>query len=308
MIEARGLVKRYGSTMAVNDLSFSIRPGLVTGFLGPNGAGKTTTMRMILGLDAPTQGSATVAGRSYRDLPAPMREVGALLDAKALHGGRRARDHLLCLAHSNGIPRSRVEEVLRIVGLEGVARRRAKGFSMGMGQRLGIASALLGDPAVLIFDEPVNGLDPDGIHWVRTLLRALAAEGRTVLVSSHLMSEMALTADHLLVIGKGRLIADTSVDEFVRSSSQQSVYVRSPQAAELAARCRQAGATVAGPDAGTDPDVIEITGMDSAEVGRLAAAHGIALSELIPVRASLEEAFMELTRESVEYQAAGATR
>jgi ABC-2 type transport system ATP-binding protein len=308
MIEAHGLVKRYGSTTAVTDLSFSIRPGVVTGFLGPNGAGKTTTMRMILGLDAPTQGSVTVSGRSYRDLPAPMREVGALLDAKALHGGRRARDHLLCLAHSNGIPRSRVEEVLRIVGLEGVARRRAKGFSMGMGQRLGIASALLGDPAVLIFDEPVNGLDPDGIHWVRTLLRALAAEGRTVLVSSHLMSEMALTADHLLVIGKGRLIADTSVDEFVRSSSQQSVYVRSPQAAELAARCRQAGATVAGPDAGTDPDVIEITGMDSAEVGRLAAAHGIALSELIPVRASLEEAFMELTRDSVEYQAAGAPR
>ncbi len=308
MIEAHGLVKRYGSTMAVNDLSFSVRPGLVTGFLGPNGAGKTTTMRMILGLDAPTQGSVTVGGRSYRDLPAPMREVGALLDAKALHGGRRARDHLLCLARSNGIPRSRVEEVLRIVGLEGVARRRVKGFSLGMGQRLGIASALLGDPAVLMFDEPVNGLDPDGIHWVRILMRALAAEGRTVLVSSHLMSEMALTADHLLVIGKGRLIADTSVDEFTRSSSHQSVHVRSPQAAELAARCRQAGATVAGPDAGTDPDVIEITGMDSAEVGKLAAAHGITLFELIPVRASLEEAFMELTRDSVEYQAAGATR
>jgi ABC-2 type transport system ATP-binding protein len=308
MIEAQGLVKRYGSTMAVNDLSFSIRPGMVTGFLGPNGAGKTTTMRMILGLDAPTQGSVTVGGRRYRDLPAPMREVGALLDAKALHGGRRARDHLLCLARSNGIPRSRVDEVLRIVGLEGVARRRAKGFSLGMGQRLGIASALLGDPAVLILDEPVNGLDPDGIHWVRTLMRALAAEGRTVLVSSHLMSEMALTADHLLVIGKGRLIADTGVDEFVRSSSRQSVHVRSPQAAELAARCRQAGATVAGPDAGTDPDIIEITGIDSAEVGGLAAAHGIALSELIPVRASLEEAFMELTRDSLEYQAAGATR
>ena len=321
MIEAHDLVKRYGSTMAVNGLSFSIRPGMVTGFLGPNGAGKTTTMRMILGLDAPTQGSVTVGGRSYRDLPAPMREVGALLDAKALHGGRRACDHLLCLARSNGIPRSRVDEVLRIVGLEGVARRRAKGFSLGMGQRLGIASALLGDPAVLIFDEPVNGLDPDGIHWVRTLLRALAAEGRTVLVSSHLMSEMALTADHLLVIGKGRLIADTSVDEFVRSSSRQSVHVRSPQAAELAARCREAGATVragstsraatapvARTDAGTDPDVIEITGMDSAEVGRLAAADSIALAELIPVRASLEEAFMELTRDSVEYQAAGATR
>jgi len=306
MIEARNLVKRYGSTTAVDDLTFSIRPGLVTGFLGPNGAGKTTTMRMILGLDAPTQGSVTVDGRAYRDLPAPMREVGALLDAKALHGGRRAFDHLLCLAQSNGIPRRRVDEVLRLVGLEDVARRRAKGFSLGMGQRLGIASALLGDPAVLIFDEPVNGLDPDGIHWVRTLTRTLAAEGRTVLVSSHLMSEMALTADHLLVIGKGRLIADTSVDEFVRSSSQQSVHVRSPQAAELAARCREAGATVAG--AGADPDVIEITGMDSAEVGRLAAAHGIALVELTPVRASLEEAFMELTKESVEYQAAGATR
>jgi len=308
MIEARHLVKRYGSTVAVDDLSFSIRPGLVTGFLGPNGAGKTTTMRMILGLDAPTQGSVTVAGRSYRDLPAPMREVGALLDAKALHGGRRARDHLLCLAHSNGIPRSRVDEVLRTAGLEGVARHRAKGFSLGMSQRLGIASALLGDPAVLILDEPVNGLDPDGIVWVRTLLRALAAEGRTVLVSSHLMSEMALTADHLLVIGKGRLIADTSADEFTRSSSRQSVHVRSPQAAELAARCRQAGATVAGPDAGAGPGVIEITGMDSAEVGRLAAAHGIALSELTPLRASLEEAFMELTQDSVEYQAAGATR
>jgi ABC-2 type transport system ATP-binding protein len=308
MIEAHGLVKRYGSTMAVNDLSFSIRPGMVTGFLGPNGAGKTTTMRMILGLDAPTRGSVTVGGRSYRDLPAPMHEVGALLDAKAVHGGRRARDHLLCLAQSNGIPRSRVEVVLRTVGLEDVARRRAKGFSLGMSQRLGIASALLGDPAVLIFDEPVNGLDPDGIHWVRTLMRTLAAEGRTVLVSSHLMSEMALTADHLLVIGKGALIADASVDEFVRSSSRQSVHVRSPQAAELADLCREAGATVAGPDAGTDPDVIDITGMDSAEVGKLAAAHGIVLSELIPVRPSLEEAFMELTRDSVEYQAAGATR
>jgi ABC-2 type transport system ATP-binding protein len=305
MIEARGLVKRYGSTTAVDDLSFTIRPGMVTGFLGPNGAGKTTTMRMILGLDAPMQGSVTVGGRNYRDLPTPMREVGALLDAKAVHGGRRARDHLLCLARSNGISRRRVDEVLGIVGLESAAGRRAKGLSLGMSQRLGIASALLGDPAVLIFDEPINGLDPDGIHWVRTLMRELAGEGRTVLVSSHLMSEMALTADHLLVIGKGRLIADTSADEFVRSSSRQSVHVRSPQAAELAARCRQAGATVR---AGTGPDVIEITGMDSAEVGRLAAAHGIALSELIPVRASLEEAFMELTRDSVEYQAAGATR
>jgi ABC-2 type transport system ATP-binding protein len=322
MIEAQNLVKRYGSTIAVNNLSFCIRPGMVTGFLGPNGAGKTTTMRMILGLDAPTQGSVTVDGRSYRDLPAPMREVGALLDARALHGGRRAYDHLLCLAQSNGIPRGRVDEVLGIVGLEGVAKRRAKGFSLGMSQRLGIAWALLGDPAVLIFDEPVNGLDPDGIHWVRTLMRTLAAEGRTVLVSSHLMSEMALTADHLLVIGKGQLIADTSVDDFERSSSShQSVHVRSPQASELAIRCRQAGATVgagspsrvatapvAGTEAGTDPDVIEITGMDSVEVGKLAAAHGIVLFELIPVQASLEEAFMELTRDSVEYQASEAPR
>jgi ABC-2 type transport system ATP-binding protein len=319
MIEAQNLVKRYGSTVAVNDLSFAIRPGMVTGFLGPNGAGKTTTMRMILGLDAPTQGSVTVDGRSYRDLPAPMREMGALLDAKGLHGGRRAYDHLLCLAQSNGIPRSRVDEVLRTVGLEDVAKRRAKGFSLGMGQRLGIASALLGDPAVLIFDEPVNGLDPDGIHWVRTLMRTLASEGRTVLVSSHLMSEMALTADHLLVIGKGQLIADASVDEFVRSSSQQSVHVRTPQAAELAARCREAGADVrngntyrvatapaAGTYAGTDSDVIEITGMDSDAVGTLAAAHGIVLFELTPIRASLEEAFMELTRESVEYHATEA--
>jgi ABC-2 type transport system ATP-binding protein len=245
-----------------------------------------------------------------------MREVGALLDAKGLHGGRPAYDHLLCLAQSNGIPRSRVDEVLRTVGLEDVAKRRAKGFSLGMGQRLGIASALLGDPAVLIFDEPVNGLDPDGIHWVRTLMRRLATEGRTVLVSSHLMSEMALTADHLLVIGKGQLIADASVDEFVRSSSQQSVHVRTPQAAELAARCREAGANVragstsrvapapvAGTGAGTDPDVIEITGVDSDAVGTLAANHGIVLFELTPIRASLEEAFMELTRESVEYHA-----
>ena len=281
MIEAQNLVKRYSSTMAVDNLSFSIRPGRVTGFLGPNGAGKTTTMRMILGLDAPTQGSVTVDGRSYRDLPAPMREVGALLDATGLHGGRRAYDHLLCLAQSNGIPRSRVDEVLRTVGLEDVAKRRAKGFSLGMGQRLGIASALLGDPAVLIFDEPVNGLDPDGIHWVRTLMRTLATEGRTVLVSSHLMSEMALTADHLLVIGKGQLIADASLDEFVRSSSLQSVHVRTPQPAELAARCREAGADVrngntsrvanapaAGRDAGTDPDVIQITGMDTDAVER----------------------------------------
>ena len=305
MIEAQNLVKRYGPMTAVDDLSFSIRPGMVTGFLGPNGAGKTTTMRMILGLDAPTRGSVTVGGRDFRDLPAPMREVGALLDAKALQGGRRARDHLRCLAASNGLPATRVNEVLGMVGLEGVADRRAKGFSLGMSQRLGIAAALLGDPEVLIFDEPVNGLDPDGIHWIRSLIRALASEGRTVLVSSHLMSEMALTADHLLVIGKGRLIADMSVEEFVRSSSQHSVHVNSPQAAELADRCREAGAHVR---PGSTPELLEITRMDSADVGKLAAAYGIVLFELTPVRASLEEVFMELTRDSVEYQATESSR
>ncbi len=285
MIEAQNLVKRYGSTVAVNDLSFSVRPAMVTGFLGPNGAGKTTTMRMILGLDAPTQGSVTVDGRDYRDLPAPMREVGALLDAKALHGGRRAYDHLLCLAQSNGIPRSRVDEVLRIVGLEDVAKTSDEGLLAGHGSaaryRLGASRG------------------PDGAHLRRAGERSRPRwhplgpdphavprrRGRTVLVSSHLMSEMALTADHLLVIGKGQLIADASVDEFVRSSSQQSVHVRTPQAAELAARCREAGANIragstsrvatepaAATDAGTDADVIEITGMASDAVGTLAAS------------------------------------
>jgi ABC-2 type transport system ATP-binding protein len=273
-------------------------------------------MRLILGLDAPTRGAVTIDGRTYRNLPAPMREVGALLDAKAVHGGRSARAHLLGLAQSNGIPASRVDEVLRLVGLEAVAKRRAKGFSLGMGQRLGIAGALLGDPAILIFDEPINGLDPEGIVWVRTFMRALAAEGRTVLVSSHLMSEMALTADHLVVIGRGKLIADTSVDEFTKSSSQQLVHVRSPQVAELSEKLQRAGASVrVGSDIKTDgappgvqssqrdPEVIEVSGMDSADVGRLAAANGLVLFELTPIRASLEEAFMDLTRESVEYQA-----
>src|SRR5947208_531322 len=290
MIEARGLVKRYGSTVAVNDLSFSIRPGLVTGFLGPNGAGKTTTMRMILGLDAPTQGSVTVGGRSYRDLPAPMREVGALLDAKALHGGRRACDHLLCLARSNGIPRSRVDEVLRIVGLEGVARRRAKGFSLGMGQRLGIASALLGDPAVLIFDEPVNGLDPEGIVWIRTFMRALAAEGRTVLVSSHLMSEMALTADHLVVIGRGKLLADLPTRQFIDESSSNSVRVRSPQQDRIGALLAEQGHATTAVDG-----YLEVQGVTCAEVGDLAAAHRLTIHELFVQSASLEAAFMEMT-------------
>ena len=244
MIEARNLTKRYGATLAVDDLSFDVRPGMVTGFLGPNGAGKTTTMRLILGLDHPNSGEVTVAGKRYRDLPAPLREVGALLDAKAMHGGRSAYNHLLCLAQSNGIPAGGSTRCSQIVGLESVARRRASGFSLGMGQRLGIAAALLGDPAVLMFDEPVNGLDPEGIVWVRTLMRALAAEGRTVLVSSHLMSEMALTADHLIVIGRGRLIRDEGVNDFVESSSQHSVRVSSPQVDDLAGRLQAAGAKV----------------------------------------------------------------
>ena len=296
------LTKRYGSTVAVDGLSFSVKPGSVTGFLGPNGAGKSTTMRMILGLDRPSSGEVTVNGRAYRDLPAPLREVGALLEAKALHGGRKAYFHLLCLAQSNRIPARRVDEVLALVGLENVGRRRAGGFSLGMAQRLGIAAALLGDPGVLLFDEPVNGLDPEGIVWVRTLMRSLAAEGRTVLVSSHLMSEMALTADHLVVIGKGRLIADTGVDEFIRANSEQSVLVRSPQAPDLAARLQSAGATVVG----VEPGLIRVSGMESPAIGELAARDGIVLHELTPQRASLEEAFMELTRDSVEYHAAGA--
>jgi ABC-2 type transport system ATP-binding protein len=299
MIEARNLTKHFGSTVAVDDLSFDVKPGVVTGFLGPNGAGKTTTMRMILGLDHPSGGQVTVAGRRYRDLPAPLREVGALLDAKAVHGGRRAHNHLLLLAQSNGIPARRVDEVLGIVGLESVAKRRAGGFSLGMGQRLGIAAALLGDPAVLMFDEPVNGLDPEGIVWVRHLMRALAAEGRTVFVSSHLMSEMALTADHLIVIGRGKLIRDEGVNDFVASSSRRLVTVRSPQAPELSAQLQSAGAVV---ENGTDGD-LTVSGMDAPDIGQLAAANGIVLHELTPQKASLEEAFMELTSDSVEFQA-----
>ena len=302
MIEARNLTKRFGPTVAVDDLSFSVKPGLVTGFLGPNGAGKSTTMRMILGLDSPSAGEVTVAGRHYRDLAAPLREVGALLEAKATHPGRRAYDHLAWMAKSNGIPKRRVDEVLGIVGLESVARRRFGGFSMGMGQRLGIAAALLGDPPVLMFDEPVNGLDPEGIVWVRQLMRALAAEGRTILVSSHLMNEMAVTADHLIVIGKGKLLRDEGVNEFIDSSSQQWVIVRSPQLDQLAALLTAAGARVR---PGQESS-LEVAGMDSAAIGELAAAHGLVLHELASQRASLEEAFMELTSDSVEYHATGA--
>ena len=302
MIEARNITKRYGTTIAVDDLSFDVKPGVVTGFLGPNGAGKTTTMRIILGLDHPNSGQVTVAGKRYRDLPAPLHEVGALLDAKAMHGGRTAHNHLLCLAQSNGIPARRVKEVLQIVGLEQVARRRASGFSLGMGQRLGIAAALLGDPAVLMFDEPVNGLDPEGIVWVRTLMRALAAEGRTVLVSSHLMSEMALTADHLIVIGRGRLIRDEGVNDFIESSSQRSVRVSSPGADDLADHLRAKGAKIRP----LPENALEVAGLDAAAIGEIAAANGIVLHELTPQKASLEEAFMELTSDSVEFHATGA--
>jgi ABC-2 type transport system ATP-binding protein len=301
MIEARNLTKRYGPTVAVDDLSFTVKPGLVTGFLGPNGAGKSTTMRLIVGLDRPSHGQVRVAGRRYVDLPAPLREVGALLEAKATHPGRTGYKHLLWMAHSNGIPTKRVDEVIGIVGLESVARRRLGGFSLGMGQRLGIAAALLGDPPVLMFDEPVNGLDPEGIVWVRQLMRHLASEGRTVLVSSHLMSEMALTADHLIVIGKGKLLRDEGVTEFIDSSSQQWVRVRSPQLEQLQARLTNAGARVR---AGAESS-IEVAGMPSDAIGELAAANGLVLHELSPQRASLEEAFMELTSDSVEYHAQG---
>jgi ABC-2 type transport system ATP-binding protein len=298
MIEARGLTKKYGETVAVDDLSFEVLPGRVTGFLGPNGSGKSTTLRMIMGLDAPTAGTVTVAGRPYRQHRRPLYEVGALLDAHAIHGGRSAQNHLLSLAQSNGIGRQRVAEVLELVGLTGVAKKRAGGFSLGMGQRLGIAAALLGDPDVLLFDEPINGLDPEGIHWIRTFMQSLAAEGRTVFVSSHLMSEMALTADYLIVIGRGRLIAATSVDEFVARSSHNYVLVRTPQPERLLPLLDAAGAVIQSEDG-----AIRITGLDCAAIGDIAANHRIALHELAPQLASLEEAFMELTRDSVDYRA-----
>jgi ABC-2 type transport system ATP-binding protein len=299
MIEARGLVKRYGSTAAVNDLTFTIRPGLVTGFLGPNGAGKTTTMRLILGLDFPSAGTVTVNGQPYAQLARPMHEVGALLDAGAVHGGRTARSHLLCLAQTNGISRHRVDEVLGIVGLNDVAGKRSKGFSLGMRQRLGIATALLGDPQILMFDEPVNGLDPEGILWIRNLMKSLAAEGRTVLVSSHLMSEMEYTADHLLVIGRGRLIADCGMAEFIARGSGQAVLVRTPQPDVLARVVAARGGTFSP----TDGLESEIGGLTEDQVSDLAFAHGIRLYHLAASRASLEHAFMELTADSVEYHA-----
>ncbi|MFC6014901.1 ABC transporter ATP-binding protein [Plantactinospora solaniradicis] len=298
MIEAQALTKRYGDKLAVDDLSFTVKPGQVTGFLGPNGAGKSTTMRMIVGLDRPTAGTVTVAGLPYRDHSAPLCQVGTLLDAKGVHRGRSAHSHLLALAQTHGIPRRRVDEVLDTVGLSSVANRRAGGFSLGMSQRLGVAAALLGDPAVVILDEPVNGLDPDGVLWVRTLLKGLAAEGRTVLVSSHLMSEMAVTAEHLVIIGRGRLLADTTVADLIARVAVGSVLVRSPNATELAELLVARGAEVTG----VDPGLFQVAGLTAEAIGDLALAGGVAVHELTPRRASLEEAYMELTREAVEYR------
>ena len=298
MIEASGLTKRYGAKTAVDRISFTIEPGTVTGFLGPNGAGKSTTMRLIMGLDKPTEGSVKINGRSYQDLTAPLCEVGALLDAKGLHGSRTARAHLTQLAVSNGIPTRRVDEVLDITGLTPVAKKRVKGFSLGMGQRLGIAAALLGDPRILIFDEPVNGLDPEGVKWVRETCRRLAREGRTVFISSHLMSEMAQTADHLLVIGRGRILTAGPVDDVIASATTDRVRVASPQATELAelmASRNLAARPVA-------PNVLETTATTAATIGELAAQGGIVLHELTTIHASLEEAYMTLTSDSVEYR------
>jgi ABC-2 type transport system ATP-binding protein len=339
MIEARDLTKRYGDKLAVDHLSFTVEPGRVTGFLGPNGAGKSTTMRLILGLDHPHSGTATIDGQRYADLAQPLRTVGALLEARAMHPGRSAYNHLLFLAQTQGLPRSRVDQVLDLVGLREVARKRTGGYSLGMGQRVGIAVAMLGDPQVLLLDEPVNGLDPEGILWVRNLMKRLAAEGRTVFVSSHLMNEMAVTADHLIVIGRGKLIADCSTQEFIERSSEKYVLVRSPDAARLADLIAAEGGKAAARDeppreeparpepassapAGSAPvgsapargaadgqaglaPALGVTGLEAARIGEIAAANRIVLHELTPRLASLEEAYMELTAESSEYGAGG---
>jgi ABC-2 type transport system ATP-binding protein len=305
VIDVRGVTKRYGSKVAVDDLSFSVAPGVVTGFLGPNGAGKSTTMRLILGLDAPSSGTVRVNGCSYRELSAPLHEIGAMLEAHAIHTGRSAYNHLLALAQTHGIPRSRVEEVIELVGLREVARKRVGSFSLGMGQRLGVAAALLGDPATVILDEPANGLDPEGIHWIRNLLKRLAGEGRTVFLSSHLMSEMAQTAEHLIVIGRGRLIADTSVAEFVRrASSDANVRVRSPQAVELRDALARRDVEVHGVEQG----LLEVSGLSGEQIGEIALQARIVISELTPRQASLEEAFMSLTGDSVEYHASAGEK
>ncbi|MBW8801131.1 MAG: ABC transporter ATP-binding protein [Streptomyces sp.] len=299
MIEARALTKRYGATTAVDDLSFTVPAGTVTGFLGPNGAGKSTTMRMILGLDAPTSGTVTVNGRPYTGYRRPLREVGALLEARAVAGGRSARNHLRWLAAGNGIPASRVEEVLRQVGLVSAARRTVGGFSLGMAQRLGIAAALLGDPPVLMFDEPVNGLDPEGVAWIRSLLKALAGQGRTVFLSSHLMSEMALTADRLVVIGRGRLIAETSVADLIAEGSGNHVRVRAASGPELAAALTERGAAVV-----TEADgALRVRGLGADEIGEIARVRGYGLAELAVQQMSLEQRYLELTRDAAEYTA-----
>jgi len=298
MIVARDLTKIYGDKPAVDGITFTVEPGRVTGFLGPNGAGKSTTMRMVLGLDRPSAGSVTVNGRRYQEYAAPLREVGALLEARALHPGRSARDHLRWMAASNGIPRARVDEVLGLVGLEAVADKRVGKFSLGMGQRLGIAVALLGDPPVVVLDEPVNGLDPEGIRWVRNLARELAGQGRTVFVSSHLMSEMALTADHLVVVGRGKILADCSMSAFIADHAASYVRVASPQRGEVADLLRRQGLDVAVHD-----DELRVQGLDAAAIGELVGKSGLLLHELTLVRSSLEDAFMTLTADSVEYHA-----
>ncbi len=301
MIVVEGVTKRYGAKVAVDDVSFVVQPGVVTGFLGPNGAGKSTMMRLILGLDAPSAGHATVNGKAYRDHPAPMREVGAMLEARAIHTGRSAFSHLLAMAQTHGIGRSRVDEVIDLVGLREVARKRVGGFSLGMGQRLGLAAAMLGDPATLILDEPANGLDPEGMRWIRTLIRGAAAEGRTVFVSSHLMSEMSVTADRLIVIGRGRLMADTTVEDFVRRASGDVVRVVTPDAARLREVLAAAGAVIAGEPSGP----LEVQGLTAARIGEIAAANAVVLHELTPEQASLEDAFMRMTHDAVEYHAVG---
>jgi ABC-2 type transport system ATP-binding protein len=298
VIEVAGLTKRYGRTLAVDDLTFTVEPGRVTGFLGPNGAGKSTTMRMMLGLDRPSAGRVLIDGRPYPELTEPLRRVGALLEARAVHGGRRARHHLLWLAQTNRIPSSRVDEVLELVGLTSVAGKRVKGFSLGMNQRLGIAAALLGDPGVLLFDEPVNGLDPEGIVWLRTLLKDLAGQGRTVLVSSHLMSEMALTAEHLVVIGRGRLLADTTVAEFIAGNSTSFVRITTPDPARLRAVFAAEGIQVTDIEGGA----LAAHGVDPARAGELVAAHGLVVHEMALRQASLEEAFVRMTASAVEFR------
>jgi ABC-2 type transport system ATP-binding protein len=308
MIEVRDLTKRYGYSVAVDHLSFTVEPGRVTGFLGPNGAGKSTTMRLILGLDHPNSGTATINGKRYAEIPAPLRTVGALLEAKSVHTGRSARNHLLFLAQTQALPRKRVDEVLDLVGLQAVANKRAGTFSLGMSQRLGIAAAMLGNPQILLLDEPVNGLDPEGVLWIRNLMKALAAEGRTILVSSHLMNEMAVTADHLIVIGRGRLITEASTADVIARSSDKSVRVRTPDTAKLTelitaagGRVRPGGNGTTGQPAGANgKDLLTVTGLEAAKIGELAASASVVLHELTP-QASLEEAFLELTADSVEF-------